>query len=98
MTLAFDYPTPVRLAAFLREQLVPDGETVAESVLEELDRMEAALVTVAPHDEGRARVVRRMQALLAQLQETPAAPVGEQIEAASDDEMFELLGKKFGIS
>jgi hypothetical protein len=39
-----------------------------------------------------------MQALLAQLQETPAAPVGEQIEAASDDEMFELLGKKFGIS
>ncbi|MBM7443061.1 acyl transferase domain-containing protein/acyl carrier protein [Streptomyces sp. HB132] len=98
VTLAFDYPTPVRLAAFLREQLVPDGETVAESVLEELDRMEAALVTVAPHDEGRARVVRRMQALLAQLQETPAAPVGEQIEAASDDEMFELLGKKFGIS
>ncbi|MFC9948839.1 SDR family NAD(P)-dependent oxidoreductase, partial [Streptomyces pratensis] len=98
VTLAFDYPTPVRLATFLREQLVPDGETVAASVIEELDRMEAALVTVAPHDEGRARVVRRMQALLAQLQETPAAPVGEQIEAASDDEMFELLGKKFGIS
>ncbi len=98
VTLAFDYPTPVRLATFLREQLVPDGETVAASVIEELDRMEAALVTVAPHDEGRARVVRRMQALLAQLLETPAAPVGEQIEAASDDEMFELLGKKFGIS
>ncbi|MEU0304579.1 SDR family NAD(P)-dependent oxidoreductase, partial [Streptomyces sp. NPDC006175] len=98
VTLAFDYPTPVRLATFLREQLVPDGETVAVSVIEELDRMEAALVTVAAHDEGRARVVRRMQALLAQLQETPAAPVGEEIEAASDDEMFELLGKKFGIS
>ncbi|MFE4801737.1 SDR family NAD(P)-dependent oxidoreductase [Streptomyces sp. NPDC056708] len=98
VTLAFDYPTPVKLAAFLREQLVPDGETVAVSVIEELDRMEAALATVAPHDEGRTRVVRRIQTLLAQLQETPAAPVGEQIEAASDDEMFELLGKKFGIS
>ncbi|WSX07535.1 SDR family NAD(P)-dependent oxidoreductase (plasmid) [Streptomyces sp. NBC_00987] len=100
VTLAFDHPTPQRLAGFLREQLVRDGETVAVTALEELDRIEKALAGVAPDDAGRTRVVRRVQALLTRLQGGSAdeVPVGEEIESASDDEMFELLGKKFGIS
>nr|WP_245267038.1 type I polyketide synthase [Saccharomonospora piscinae] len=100
VTLAFDYPQPERLADFLREQLTSDSEAGADTALRELDRLEAALASAATDDAGRTRVVNRMRALLAALTggQEDAETVDDRLETASDDEMFELLGKKFGIA
>ncbi|MFE7477184.1 type I polyketide synthase [Streptomyces sp. NPDC057575] len=102
VTTAFDYPTSRTLAAFMREQLLQDGEAAATAALEELDRIEAAMATVGADNVGRTRVLLRMQALVASWQEEPRADVpasaAAEIDSASDDEMFQLLGKKFGIS
>jgi NAD(P)-dependent dehydrogenase (short-subunit alcohol dehydrogenase family)/acyl carrier protein len=99
VTLAFDHPTPGQLAAYVREQLMRDGDTVAAAALLDLDRVETALAAVAPGDAGRARILARMQALIDGVRGGPAGgPVAEDLSAASDEEMYELLGTKFGIS
>ncbi|WP_229070443.1 type I polyketide synthase [Actinoplanes sp. DH11] len=100
VTLAFDYPAPERLAAFLREQLVQDGETAVVTALAELDRVGTVLGGVTFDDTGRERLAQRLTQMITELRgdgdEAPA--VGATIEGASDEEMFELLGKRFGIS
>jgi NAD(P)-dependent dehydrogenase (short-subunit alcohol dehydrogenase family) len=102
VTLVFDHPEPGRLARYLRERLTENGETAVASMIADLEKIEAALAAVAADDTGRARVMLRMQALVSDWQgsrqpDSPAA--GQDIqEAASDEEMFDLLGKKFGIS
>ncbi|MGD9486142.1 SDR family NAD(P)-dependent oxidoreductase [Streptomyces sp. TRM70308] len=100
VTTAFDYPTARNLAAFMRERLLQNGEAAATTALAELDRVEAAMAAVEPGDAGRARVLLRMKALVASWQEEPRAEASAaaEIESASDDEMFQLLGTKFGIS
>ncbi|WP_410641661.1 type I polyketide synthase [Amycolatopsis sp. lyj-346] len=101
VTLAFDYPTPKELAEFLLEKVMRDGDTVATAALAELDRIETALAAVGPDDPGRTRVAMRMQSLVANwqtLREEALESAGEDLEEATDDEMFALLGKKFGIS
>ncbi|MFE9769908.1 type I polyketide synthase [Streptomyces sp. NPDC005808] len=102
VTTAFDYPTSKTLAAFMREQLLQDGEAAATAALEELDRIEAAMASVGADNVGRTRVLLRMKALVADWQEEPRgdapASAAAEIDSASDDEMFQLLGKKFGIS
>lgn len=100
VTLAFDYPQPERLADFLREQLTRNSQVGTVTALQELDRLEAALASATPDDAGRTRMVNRMRALIAALTggHENADPVDDRLETASDDEMFELLGKKFGIA
>ncbi len=100
VTMAFDYPHAERLAEFLRERITRDGDAATAAALEGLDRIEAAMVSAAPEGPGRARVVHRMRALIAALSEEhdETDQVSERIESASDEEMFQLLGRKFGIS
>ncbi len=102
VTTAFDYPTSKALAAFMREQLLQDGEAAATAALAELDRIESAMAAVGADNVGRTRVLLRMKALVADWQEEPRgdaeASAAAEIDSASDDEMFQLLGKKFGIS
>ncbi|NYV74739.1 SDR family NAD(P)-dependent oxidoreductase [Streptomyces sp. UH6] len=100
VTTAFDYPTSKTLAAFMRDRLLQDGEAVATAALEELDRIETAMASVAADDVGRTRVLLRMKAMVAAWQEShgDAPASAAEIDSASDDEMFQLLGEKFGIS
>ncbi|WP_415954460.1 type I polyketide synthase [Streptomyces sp. KLOTTS4A1] len=102
VTTAFDYPTSRTLAAFMREQLLQDGEAVATAALEDLDRIETAMAAVGADNVGRTRVLLRMKALVASWQQEPRgdapASAAAEIGSASDDEMFQLLGEKFGIS
>ncbi|MFD7631785.1 SDR family NAD(P)-dependent oxidoreductase, partial [Streptomyces sp. NPDC059851] len=108
-TLVFDYPTPTALVEFLRDELWQDGAAAVPPLLAELDRLEKTLVTSTPDDAGRDRITERLQALLAAWNEAgahaaggPAAPdgpdVAEALESATDDDLFDFIGKEFGIS
>ncbi|KUJ66796.1 hypothetical protein ACZ90_32685 [Streptomyces albus subsp. albus] len=101
-TLIFDYPTPDALVRFLSGELVPDDADAVTPLLAELDRLEASLTGAAPDDEGRTRITARLQALLARWSDDrgpeDGPEVADEIEAATDDDLFEFIGKEFGIS
>ncbi|MEU9015398.1 SDR family NAD(P)-dependent oxidoreductase, partial [Streptomyces sp. NPDC048479] len=106
-TLIYDYPNPAALAQHLLSEVAPDTAERKISVLEELDRLESTFSSLAPaelsaaagDEAAHARVAVRLQALLAQWNDARQAE-GEtganQIEEASDDELFALIDKKFG--
>ncbi len=97
VTLVFDYPSPAALAAFLDTRL---GGTGGGSALDDLDRLEASLADLGPDDVTYVRLMTRLQALVGDWKHGRAEPAaaGEALAAATDDEMFDLIGKKFGIA
>ncbi|WP_290058518.1 phosphopantetheine-binding protein, partial [Amycolatopsis solani] len=90
-TLIFDYPSPATLARHLTTELVGDEPAPrgVDGLLDELGRLGASL-----GDADRARVAEQLR-LLAAGWAGEAAP---SLDTASDEEMFDLLGKEFGIS
>ncbi|WP_445330157.1 type I polyketide synthase [Streptomyces spinoverrucosus] len=97
-TMVFDHPTPTALAAALLERVVPEGGT-SRTVLAELDKLEALLVTAPEADEERAELAARLQALAAKL--TPVAAgsgTAEALETASADELFRFIDSQLGRS
>ncbi|GAA2525398.1 type I polyketide synthase [Winogradskya humida] len=101
-TLIFDHPTPLDLAGLLAESFVIDEPGGVAPLLAELNRIEASLASIEPGDDEDDRVGARLSALLAAWRDTragaDAAKASDDIDAATDDEVFELLGKEFGIS
>ncbi|MEU3282912.1 type I polyketide synthase, partial [Streptomyces antibioticus] len=105
-TLVFDYPTPSLLARHvLMDTAGAAGPALVNSLLADLDRIEQELVTRLSASETRDRVVSKLQAVLAIAGEFGEVPVqevpgtgGSDLESATDDEVFDLLGKEFGIS
>jgi acyl transferase domain-containing protein len=98
-TLVFDYPSPLVLADHLLGRLVGD-ETPPAAAEVELGRLEAALSAL---DEAqRARATARLQGLLASLGGAPRSQdglaVAEQIESASDEEIFGFIDQELGSS
>ncbi|WP_285529942.1 beta-ketoacyl reductase, partial [Streptomyces lavendulae] len=107
-TLVFDYPTPTALVEYLRDELWQDGAAAVPPLLAELERLEKTLVTSTPDPAGRDRITERLQALLtawntagdeAEAAADPdGAQVAEALESATDDDLFDFIGKEFGIS
>ncbi|MGW4567528.1 SDR family NAD(P)-dependent oxidoreductase [Streptomyces sp. NPDC004561] len=108
-TLVFDHPNPVAVARLLHKELVLDLTAEAPAVLGELDRLEARLAALAPEDAVRDKVTARLKALLWKWtdthQDTAAntADAGpgtdrdlDRIDAATDDEMFDLIDQELG--
>ncbi|MEW9534767.1 phosphopantetheine-binding protein, partial [Microbispora sp. NPDC049125] len=99
-TLVFDYPTVAALAERLRAELVEDGVPAVVPLLANLDQLDTA---VSSFDEAtRARVATHLQVLLGKLADIEEAEtetaITEELEAASDAEIFEFIGREFGIS
>ncbi|NEB02411.1 SDR family NAD(P)-dependent oxidoreductase [Streptomyces sp. SID13726] len=112
-TLIFDHPTPAELADRLIEELGITGEAGQEdSVAREaatagLDSLEQALAALSPADEGaRAQVGARLLDLAARLGAAPAATTtlttgtGDSLDldAATDEEIFQLMDGELGLS
>ncbi len=93
-SLVFDYPTPAAVAAHLLGEAGVDGGA-ALAADGELDKLELALPAIAADDLRRASVAARLQALLSRLDGHVQADE-EDLEAASDDEIFSLIDKELG--
>ncbi|WP_203759063.1 acyl carrier protein, partial [Actinoplanes octamycinicus] len=103
-TLVFDQPSPAELAEHLIPALL--GGAAGPDLEVEIDALEA-LLDAADVDSGqRSRITTRLQTLLSrwadQGRPEPAGDgettVSEHLEQASDDEIFQFIGREFGIS
>ncbi|MEU6085095.1 type I polyketide synthase [Streptomyces sp. NPDC047108] len=111
-TLLFDHPTPAGLARHLRSETTPGAAATVQPMLSELDRLEAALDEVAEDEAVRTALAGRLRGLLSRLDVPAPAGAGlptagasdqesgvaveDQIGAASDDDLFDLIDKRFG--
>ncbi|MEU0149427.1 SDR family NAD(P)-dependent oxidoreductase [Streptomyces sp. NPDC006288] len=93
-TLVFDHPTPASLARRLRDEL--SGGT--NDVLAELDRLEAGLSALPDEEWARLDVAERLRALLRRAEPTAeSADPSEDLAAATNDEIFDLIDRELGI-
>jgi len=100
-TLVFDHPTPVAVANYLLSEVVDLAEEASAGTaapINELDRLALALPSIAANDVQRVRLKARLQTLLDRLgdAEASSATVADDLELASDDEVFNLIDKEFG--
>ncbi|MBW8817206.1 MAG: KR domain-containing protein, partial [Streptomyces sp.] len=105
-TLIYDHPSPSDLAGHLHSELRPpqEQEAAVEPGIRELEDLEAALAGLsAPHDGPtghRTRLANRLQALLWRVQgdtTPPEGPADVPLEAADDDQMFDLIDQELGL-
>ncbi|WP_432116494.1 type I polyketide synthase [Streptomyces sp. S1] len=104
-TLIFDYPTPQALAEHLRTELVDSGVSPERLVLERIEALEAALTGAELDDIARGQTRVRLQALMSAWDAgdrtagaAESAAVAEELESASAEELYEFVGKEFGIT
>jgi mycoketide-CoA synthase len=100
-TLAFDHPTPTALAHHLWAQIVPTQPTQSESLLAELDRIEAAISAIDSGNGEHAKVTARIRGLLWKLDSHQSAAAGngaakDDLDSATDDELFAALDSELG--
>ncbi|WP_344663242.1 type I polyketide synthase, partial [Catenulispora subtropica] len=99
-TVVFDYPTPIALAGHLRQAIAP-AEPEQLPLLAELDRIESLLSTAAVAEGDSGKVTARLEAVMTKWKEirglTEGTAVMDKLESSSDDEIFDFLGKEFGI-
>ncbi|MGW2397363.1 SDR family NAD(P)-dependent oxidoreductase [Kitasatospora sp. NPDC001664] len=102
-TAVFDHPTPVALAAHLRERLAPAEPASEPEPLDldaEFDRLERSLGALG--EGGRADAAARLAALLAGLGGAPAAAsddgIADRISEVSNDDIFDFIDNELGIS
>jgi acyl transferase domain-containing protein len=94
--LLFDYPTPGALAEYLRAELAS-----AAPLLEDLNQLEAAMFATHLGDDDRARLISRFQEVLNKLNETEddeslVSELIDDLEYATDDEIFDFIDNEFG--
>ncbi|WP_421671939.1 type I polyketide synthase [Saccharopolyspora spinosa] len=99
-TLVFDHPTPLALSEQLVPALVAEPDNGIESLLAELDRLDTTLAQGPSIPlEDQAKVAERLHALLAKWDGardgTARATSPQSLTAATDDEIFDLIDRKF---
>jgi NADPH:quinone reductase-like Zn-dependent oxidoreductase/acyl carrier protein len=97
-TLVFDYPTPAALSAHLRARTA-DREPGSPPILKELDRLESALSGTGISSDERSRIITRLEALVQDFRAgtTDSVSAYREIDAATDEEMFDLIDEELGI-
>ncbi|WP_307800976.1 type I polyketide synthase [Actinomadura violacea] len=98
-TVVFDHPTPAALAGRLRAEMFGD-DSAESSVPAELDRLESILSSLGGNGVSRFDIALRLEAIAQGLRdgETSGEPVDDELETATDEEMFDLVEKELGTS
>jgi NAD(P)-dependent dehydrogenase (short-subunit alcohol dehydrogenase family)/acyl carrier protein len=107
-TLVFDHPTPAAVAEFLRTRVDVGGEK-RSGIDKELKRLEAMLLSIWRNDETRKQAIPhlrlfsiRLQSLLTGGSDAESTSDGrsadDDLNSASDDELFEIIEREFGSS
>ncbi|MGW3045869.1 beta-ketoacyl reductase, partial [Kitasatospora sp. NPDC001159] len=103
-TLVFDHPTVEELAEHLRSLVAPEPVAPAQTVLAELDRIEAALTALDAEGDDHGRITARLQALLWKWSGTQGAgsagggrDEGDDLDLATDDDLFDVLNNELGL-
>ncbi|WP_460400128.1 type I polyketide synthase [Actinophytocola sediminis] len=100
VTVLFDHPSAAALAAFVTAEL-PTAELDATSgVLAELDGLAGTIAGLPDADGARQAVSARLRSLLWLLDQPAGDEVADtdDLGAASDDEMFDLIDRELGVS
>ncbi|MGA5134358.1 type I polyketide synthase [Streptomyces olivoreticuli] len=108
VSLVFDHPTPQELVDHLASAVadtLPDVAAAERSeALTHLDKLAAALAGLSAGTEENEEISRRLQRVLTDWTESRAAAesaegaASDEFQVATDEEMFDIIGKKFGIS
>jgi acyl transferase domain-containing protein len=93
----FNHPTPFALARHLLAE-ISRNERQTEPVLAELDQLSAAVAANELSPDVRTAVLTRLRGLVSELTESGAGPAGGLWEPATDEEMFDMIDKEFGLS
>ncbi|WTH60615.1 SDR family NAD(P)-dependent oxidoreductase [Streptomyces sp. NBC_01546] len=97
-TLVFDYPTPLAIARYLRDEL-GTSDDVLSRVNAKIEDVES-LITGLRLDQ-KSTIALRLQGLVARcngvLEAADASTVAEQLESASADEIFDFIDGEFGL-
>ncbi|MGW3014292.1 beta-ketoacyl reductase [Streptomyces sp. NPDC001219] len=102
-TLVFDYPTPQLLAEHVQDALFGAADAEPEAaVLADLDRLVGAISGFSPENAARGLVEARLRSILAELggvaEGEAKSAVSQQLDAASDDEIFDFINQELGRS
>ncbi|MFD4245130.1 beta-ketoacyl reductase, partial [Streptomyces sp. NPDC058525] len=98
-TLVFDYPTPLTIARYLRDELGTSDDVLSllNAKIEDVE----SLITGLRLDQ-KSSIALRLQGLVARcngvLEATDASTVAEQLESASADEIFDFIDGEFGLN
>jgi acyl transferase domain-containing protein len=100
-TVVFDYPVPAVLVQYLREQLTGEEERGSvRAVHLELAKLEESLSGISPDNADRAAITTRLEGLLRAWRgardANKAAAADDDIQAATDDEMIEIINRELG--
>ncbi|MER6437856.1 type I polyketide synthase [Streptomyces sp. NPDC001185] len=99
-TIVFDHPTPNALADHLEAELLPEASGPATDLPAGLQQLEAAY-RQASDPAARQALTASLRTLLdtwAASEEPEEATVDEELLAASDEDMFDLIDRELGIS
>jgi NADPH:quinone reductase-like Zn-dependent oxidoreductase/acyl carrier protein len=101
-TAVFDYPTPGTLASYIGAELIgsPAEETTILSAFSGLEKIESSLARLIEDDAARTRVTMRLKGILSALRAADGladGSIAEQIQSASDDDVFDFIDNQLGI-
>ncbi|MEV6423774.1 SDR family NAD(P)-dependent oxidoreductase, partial [Streptomyces sp. NPDC051662] len=100
-TLVFDHPNPQRITELLLTELAAEGGRpgIADvlDIRRELTRIGEALDSVAPDPQAREDIADHLRDLMAQLS-TAEKESATDLEAATDDEIFDFIDRDLGVS
>ncbi|MEN3614681.1 SDR family NAD(P)-dependent oxidoreductase [Plantactinospora sp. ZYX-F-223] len=94
-TLIFDQPTPLALAGHLAAQLALGPATGGNAALTALHALETSVAEMTAVDGDRGVLAGRLRTLLTKL-EAVDAQVERDLDAATADELMDLIGEEFG--
>ncbi len=96
-TLVFDHPTPRSVHGYLCGLFGDEQPGTASAGEQELRRLAAALDSAELAEQQRGRLLRQLEALVAR-HRPQAADDADDLDSATDDELFSVLDNELGIS